>query len=60
MKSVLEPEGNIWWEGFVEHVGVKLGVKEWGSYEWYMVEKEQKKRMWRAQMEESQSWKDWD
>jgi len=34
MKSVLRPEGSLWWERFVKEVGLEVGVKERGSYGW--------------------------
>jgi len=30
----LKPEGCLWWERFVEEVGLEPGVKERGSYGW--------------------------
>jgi len=34
VESVLRPEGSPWWERFLKEVGLKLGVKERGSYGW--------------------------
>ena len=34
VKSVLWLEGNLWWERFVEEVGLERGVKERWSYGW--------------------------
>jgi len=32
VESVLRPEESLWWERFVEEVGLEPGVKERGSY----------------------------
>jgi len=32
VESVLRPKESLWWEGFVEEVGLESGVKERGSY----------------------------
>jgi len=34
VESVLRLEGSLWWERFVEEVGLELRVKERGSYGW--------------------------
>jgi len=34
VESVLRLEGSLWWERFVEEVGLEAGVKDRGSYEW--------------------------
>jgi len=32
VESVLRMEGSLWWERFVQKVGLEPGVKEGGSY----------------------------
>jgi len=34
VEFVLRPEWSLWWERFVEEVGLEPGVKERGSYGW--------------------------
>jgi len=34
VESVLRLEGTLWWETFVEEVGLEPGMKERGSYGW--------------------------
>jgi len=34
VESVLRLEGSLWWERFVNEVGLAPGVKERGSYGW--------------------------
>jgi len=33
-RPVIKPEGSLWWERFVEKVGLEPVVKERGSYGW--------------------------